>query len=159
MMQQAQQRRRCRQRCTRPCSRRCPILSRSFLCSLSQDEQTLILHQREKHYRCPECTKKLNTAKALSVHCLNVHKRALTAVPAALSGREDPAWDIFGMAGVPVGMKPGDEPPHKPGQKAEGGAAAARAAAAAPAAAAMPPYGARPHMGGPPAYGGYPGYP
>jgi hypothetical protein len=100
-------------------------------CSGLQDEQTLITHQREKHYRCPECTKKLNTAKALSVHCLNVHKRALTAVPASLAGREDPAWDIFGMAGVPMGMKPGEDPP----------------------------YGARPHMGGHPAYGGYPGYP
>jgi hypothetical protein len=84
--------------------------------------------QREKHYRCPECAKKLNTAKSLSVHSLNVHKRALTAVPSALAGRADPLWDIFGMAGVPSGMKPGEQPPHKPGQKAEDAAPTAASA-------------------------------
>lgn len=95
--------------------------------------------QREKHFRCPECGKKLNTTKALSVHCLNVHKRALSAVPGAIDGRDDPAWDIFGMAGVPVGMKAGDVPPHKPGAKNAAAAAAAAAAATAPAAAPVAP--------------------
>ena len=45
-----------------------------------QDEQTLILHQREKHFRCPECSKRLNTAKSLAVHNLNV-VRAWGALP------------------------------------------------------------------------------
>lgn len=132
--------------------------------------------QREKHFRCPECGKKLNTTKALSVHCLNVHKRALSAVPGAIDGRDDPAWDIFGMAGVPVGMKAGDVPPHKPGAKNAAAAAAATAAAtAAPAAQApalvtpgsIPPPGIPPPgmvLPGAPAPGvapaaGYPGGP
>jgi hypothetical protein len=126
-----------------------------------QDEQTLIVHQREKHYRCPECSKKLNTAKALAVHCLNVHKRALTAVPAALDGREDPSWDIFGMAGVPPGMQPGDAPPPKPGKKGAAGAAVAPTVIPGmpPPGAMMPPPG-MPGYGYPPPQGhGYPGGP
>ena len=106
-----------------------------------------MLHQRERHTRCQECFKKLNTSKALAVHCLNVHKRALTAVPNALPGREDPAWDIFGMAGVPEGMKPGDDPPTRPPSKKEAAAAAAAAEVAAAAAAAA---GMRPGMPGMP---------
>lgn len=66
-------------------------------------------------------------------------------VPAAKEGRDSPEWDIFGMAGVPEGMKPGDEVP-KPGQ-----AAAAAQQPAGPAAATMPP--AAPVLAPPVPYG------
>lgn len=78
-------------------------------------------------------------------------------VPAAKDGRDSPEWDIFGMAGVPPGMKPGDPVPK--GSKQNGAAQAVEAvpdatatirsaapvAPAAPGPAAqygMPPYGA-----------------
>ncbi len=64
-------------------------------------------------------------------------------MPAAKEGRDDPSWDIFGMAGVPDGMKPGDAVP-KPGQQAGGPAAPA---VAAPVAA---PTMAPPVMSAPP---------
>lgn len=78
-------------------------------------------------------------------------------MPAAKDGRDSPEWDIFGMAGVPPGMKPGDPVPK--GSKQNGAAQAVEAvpdatatirsaapvAPAAPGPAAqygMPPYGA-----------------
>lgn len=39
-----------------------------------QDEQTLIMHQKGKHFKCEICLKKLTTVKALAVHSLQVHK-------------------------------------------------------------------------------------
>ena len=39
-----------------------------------KDEGTLIQHQKAKHFRCSACTKKLNTAQGLQVHCEQVHK-------------------------------------------------------------------------------------
>lgn len=81
-----------------------------------QDENDLILHQKNKHFKCTECGKRLGNIKALTVHSLQVHKITVTAVPDALSNRQDPSWEIVGMAGVPLGMKPGDETP-KPGQR------------------------------------------
>ena len=37
------------------------------------DEATLILHQKAKHFKCPDCNRKLNTAQGLSTHCYQVH--------------------------------------------------------------------------------------
>lgn len=106
--------------------------------------------QREKHFRCPECHKKMGTTRSLIVHCLNVHKRQLTAVPAALEGRDDPSWDIFGMAGVPEGMGPHDPPPAPPSKANGAGAAAPGATAAVPGAPGMPPLAGGPPMAGMP---------
>ena len=87
------------------------------------------------------------------MHSLNVHKRTLTAVPAAMDGREDPAWDIFGMAGVPPGMRPGETPPYKPGGKPTDGAAVPGGVPGM-----LPPGMAPPGMP-PPGMPGMPGYP
>ena len=76
-----------------------------------QDENDLILHQKNKHFKCPECNKRLSTAKALSVHSLQVHKVTIHRIPDAKEGRDDPSWDIFGSAGIPEGMKRGEDPP------------------------------------------------
>lgn len=43
------------------------------------DEATLVQHQRNKHYKCPECNRKLNTAQGLKVHAYQVHKLNVTA--------------------------------------------------------------------------------
>jgi hypothetical protein len=109
-----------------------------------QDEQTLITHQKTKHFKCGECHKKLTTAKALSVHSLQVHKTSITAVPDAHPGREDPAWDIFGMSGVPEGMVRGSDPPPRGG--------APQGVAPPPQGAMPPPYGMMPYGMQPPGF-------
>jgi hypothetical protein len=38
------------------------------------DEQTLVTHQKAKHFKCGECGRKLNTAQGLAVHSYQVHK-------------------------------------------------------------------------------------
>lgn len=42
------------------------------------DEPTLVQHQKSKHFKCPDCNRKLNTAQGLSVHAYQVHKRTIT---------------------------------------------------------------------------------
>eukprot|EP00951_Prasinocladus_malaysianus_P047451 scaffold650509_cov48-Prasinocladus_malaysianus.AAC.1 len=39
-----------------------------------RDEETLLEHQRAKHFRCEVCNKKLSTAKGLATHCNQVHR-------------------------------------------------------------------------------------
>ncbi len=36
-------------------------------------------HQKAKHYKCPECNRKLNTSRGLAVHAYQVHKLSITA--------------------------------------------------------------------------------
>lgn len=51
-----------------------------FYCDrVFNDEATLVQHQRNKHYKCQECNRKLNTAQGLTVHCYQVHKMNVTA--------------------------------------------------------------------------------
>ena len=65
------------------------------------DEKVLIQHQRAKHFKCPDCGKRLNTATALSLHFLSVHKRELTVVPYSLEDRCKTDLEIHGMEGIP----------------------------------------------------------
>jgi DNA-directed RNA polymerase subunit RPC12/RpoP len=44
-----------------------------------QDEATLVQHQKNKHFKCPECNRKLNTARGLEVHAYQVHHITVTA--------------------------------------------------------------------------------
>jgi hypothetical protein len=46
-----------------------PPRSREF-----EDEKVLLQHQKAKHYRCPQCPRRLNTAGGLTVHLAQVHK-------------------------------------------------------------------------------------
>ena len=51
-----------------------------FYCDrLFNDEATLVQHQKAKHYKCPECLRKLNSARGLSVHAYQVHKLTITS--------------------------------------------------------------------------------
>lgn len=65
------------------------------------DEAVLIQHQRAKHFKCPECFKKISSAHGMMEHCYQVHKESLDKVPNAKPGRDSFEIDIFGMGGVP----------------------------------------------------------
>ena len=39
-----------------------------------KDEDTLIEHQRAKHFKCEVCNRKLSTSKGLATHCYQVHR-------------------------------------------------------------------------------------
>lgn len=71
------------------------------------DEATLVQHQKSKHFKCGVCNRKLNTAQGLAVHSYQVHKETVSAVPGAKEERASMEVEIFGMAGVPEGMRPG----------------------------------------------------
>ncbi|KAG9302016.1 hypothetical protein G9A89_021060 [Geosiphon pyriformis] len=66
-----------------------------------EDEKVLIQHQKAKHFKCPHCSKKLNTAGGMVVHVAQVHKETINIVPNALPGRESADVEIFGMEGIP----------------------------------------------------------
>lgn len=66
-----------------------------------ENEQTLILHQRAKHFKCPECRKKLQTLPSLTLHHKEVHKMTLQKVPEAIDGRDDVRTGVLGMKHVP----------------------------------------------------------
>eukprot|EP00834_Sanchytrium_tribonematis_P002089 NODE_58_length_28395_cov_1.465720.p18 type:complete len:205 gc:universal NODE_58_length_28395_cov_1.465720:22500-21886(-) len=68
------------------------------------DEKILIQHQRAKHFKCQECQKRLNTATALSLHYLSVHKREMTSVPFSLPDRCKTDLEIHGLEGVPFAL-------------------------------------------------------
>jgi hypothetical protein len=65
------------------------------------DEKILIQHQKARHFKCNICHKKLSTPSGLVVHCMQVHKEALKAVPNAKPGKESVELEIYGMEGVP----------------------------------------------------------
>merc|ERR1719161_2213147 len=65
------------------------------------DEQTLIQHQKAKHFKCEVCHKKLTTARSLRTHSVQVHKLDLKTVPNAKQERISVDPDIIGMTGVP----------------------------------------------------------
>merc|ERR1711904_274126 len=65
------------------------------------DEPTLVLHQKAKHFKCEVCHKKLTTARSLRTHSVQVHKLDLKTVPHAKQERMGIDPDILGMTGVP----------------------------------------------------------
>ena len=68
------------------------------------DEKTLIQHQKQRHFKCTECHRKLDTATGLVVHMLQVHKTEISKVPHALPERDNPDLIIHGMENVPLEM-------------------------------------------------------
>lgn len=65
------------------------------------DVKVLLSHQKAKHFKCDNCSRRLNTAGGLSVHLQQVHKETLTKVDNAIEGREGVEPEIFGMMGIP----------------------------------------------------------
>eukprot|EP00040_Diaphanoeca_grandis_P038813 m.257407 g.257407 ORF g.257407 m.257407 type:complete len:398 (-) comp35275_c0_seq1:257-1450(-) len=70
------------------------------------NEDTLIQHQKARHFKCPFCSKRLYTAPGMVIHCNQVHKEEIKEVPNSLPGREDVSIEIFGMAGVDASKGP-----------------------------------------------------
>ncbi|UZJ52605.1 hypothetical protein CBS101457_001925 [Exobasidium rhododendri] len=66
-----------------------------------EDDKVLLNHQKAKHYRCPYCPRRLNTAGGLTVHLHQVHKAEPTKIENALPGRETFDIEIYGMVGIP----------------------------------------------------------
>ncbi|ELK01804.1 Zinc finger protein 207 [Pteropus alecto] len=73
-----------------------PYCNRDF-----DDEKILIQHQKAKHFKCHICHKKLYTGPGLAIHCMQVHKETIDAVPNAIPGRTDIELEIYGMEGIP----------------------------------------------------------
>uniref|UniRef100_A0A2K5RIA6 C2H2-type domain-containing protein n=1 Tax=Cebus imitator TaxID=2715852 RepID=A0A2K5RIA6_CEBIM len=53
------------------------------------DEMTHIQHQKAKHFKCHICHKKLYPGPGLAIHCMQVHKETIDAVPNAIPGGTD----------------------------------------------------------------------
>ncbi|TKY87560.1 hypothetical protein EX895_003574 [Sporisorium graminicola] len=66
-----------------------------------EDEKVLLQHQKSKHYRCPQCPRRLNTAGGLAVHLTQVHKAEPNKIENTLPGRDSFEIEIYGMAGIP----------------------------------------------------------
>ncbi|RKP26087.1 hypothetical protein SYNPS1DRAFT_10114, partial [Syncephalis pseudoplumigaleata] len=64
--------------------------------------KVLITHQRAKHFKCPQCNKKMNTVGGLVIHYTQVHKETLRSTPNAIKGRDSVDVEIFGMEGIPA---------------------------------------------------------
>ncbi|KAI9220210.1 hypothetical protein BC828DRAFT_348531, partial [Blastocladiella britannica] len=39
-----------------------------------EDDKILLQHQKQKHFKCDYCSKKLNTAGGMQIHVMQVHK-------------------------------------------------------------------------------------
>lgn len=65
------------------------------------DQQVLQTHQREMHFHCEYCSRRLNTASGLSVHTNQVHKQQVTRIRNAIEGRESPDIEVFGVRKKP----------------------------------------------------------
>jgi predicted RNA-binding Zn-ribbon protein involved in translation (DUF1610 family) len=77
-----------------------------YYCNRNFDsEKVLIQHQKAKHFKCPNCHKKMVTAFALMNHMFQVHKESLKIVPNAREGRDSVELAIHGMQGVPDDAK------------------------------------------------------
>jgi predicted RNA-binding Zn-ribbon protein involved in translation (DUF1610 family) len=74
----------------------CYYCNRTF-----EGEKILIQHQKAKHFKCPNCHKKMVTAHALRNHMFQVHKESLKIVPNSKEGRDSVELHIHGMQGVP----------------------------------------------------------
>lgn len=70
------------------------------------DEKVLIEHQKARHFKCTQCSRKLNNARSLVIHLSKVHKETITKVPHALEGRDGLELNIEGVHGIPEGGDP-----------------------------------------------------
>jgi hypothetical protein len=67
------------------------------------DEKVLIEHQKARHFKCTQCSRKLTNARSLVVHLSKVHKEIITKVPNAMEGRDSLDIPIEGVHGIPEG--------------------------------------------------------
>lgn len=114
------------------------------------DEATLLLHQKNKHFKCQLCPRKLTSASGMVIHVAQVHKETLKKVPGAKEGRDSVDVEVFGMQGIPLEFRM--ERTAKKQQKA-GNGVDGDGGGMAPLPPGMPPgmgmQGFPPGMGGP----------
>lgn len=67
-----------------------------------EHKDTLLEHQKDRHFSCLKCPKKFSTAGSMSVHMMSVHREPLARVPNAKVGRDSLEISIYGMEGVPT---------------------------------------------------------
>lgn len=67
-----------------------------------EHKETLLEHQRVRHFSCLKWPKKFSTAGSMSTHMLSVHRETLARVPNAKLGRDSLGISIYGMEGVPA---------------------------------------------------------
>ncbi|KAK4058539.1 hypothetical protein OIO90_000701 [Microbotryomycetes sp. JL221] len=67
-----------------------------------EDQAVLLQHQKAKHFRCPHCPRRLNTAGGLAVHVDQVHKLGVDKIENAIPGRDTFDVEIYGMEGIPA---------------------------------------------------------
>ncbi|KAM0788591.1 hypothetical protein ACM66B_001713 [Microbotryomycetes sp. NB124-2] len=67
-----------------------------------EDQAVLLQHQKAKHFRCPHCPRRLNTAGGLAVHVDQVHKLGVDKIENAIPGRDTFDIEIYGMEGIPA---------------------------------------------------------
>jgi len=67
-----------------------------------EHKDTLLEHQKNRHFSCLRCQKKFSTAVSVSTHMLSVHRETLAKVPNAKIGRDNIDTSIYGMEGVPA---------------------------------------------------------
>jgi len=79
-----------------------PIILCYYCDRIFENERVLIQHQRAKHFKCPQCNKKISTAHGMMVHVFQVHKETIEKVPGAKEDRASFDIAIFGMDGVPA---------------------------------------------------------
>jgi len=79
-----------------------PVIFCYYCDRVFESERVLIQHQRSKHFKCPECNKRVSSAHGMMVHMFQVHKETIETVPGAKSGRDSFEMEIFGMDGVPI---------------------------------------------------------
>jgi len=78
-----------------------PVIFCYYCDRLFENERVLIQHQRAKHFKCPQCHKKVSSAHGMMVHVFQVHKETIDKVPGAKTDRDSFELGIFGMDGVP----------------------------------------------------------
>jgi len=79
-----------------------PIIFCYYCDRTFENERVLIQHQRAKHFKCPQCNKKISSAHGMMVHVFQVHKETIEKVPGAKHDRDSFEIGIFGMDGVPA---------------------------------------------------------
>jgi hypothetical protein len=76
-----------------------------YYCDKEYDHKdTLLEHQKDRHFACTKCRKKFSTAGSMATHMLSVHRETLGKVPNAKVGRDSLDISIFGMEGVPASI-------------------------------------------------------
>lgn len=111
------------------------VTPKCFYCDrVFTDENQLVMHQKAKHFRCPDCGKKMTTTSAMRIHMSSVHKSELdrwvlrrllrrltlltvsllvTRVPNSKEGRGGVDFDVYGMEGLPAWFVEGRDAPRE----------------------------------------------